>query len=67
MTRKILLTLAVALYLVVMLAGLLCLAAILPGAWALLVLPLMALNGYMVSDIVGMIWKLESQFDDGAV
>ena len=64
---RIALTAASALYLLVMLAGLLCLASILPGVWALLSVPLMAVNGFMVSDWLGMIWQLEGQYDDGTV
>jgi hypothetical protein len=67
MTHKLILTGLVALYLVLVLAGLLCLAAVLPGAWALLVLPLMALNGFMVADWIGMIFRLDGQYDDGTV
>jgi hypothetical protein len=56
-TLKLLLTAAVALYLVFVLAGLMCLAAVLPGAWALLTFPLGAWNGYMVADLVSSIWE----------
>jgi hypothetical protein len=57
MTRKILLTAAVALYLLFVLAGLMCLAAVLPGAWALLTFPMGAWNGYMVAGLLGTIWE----------
>jgi hypothetical protein len=57
MTRKILLTAAVALYVLFVVACLVGLAAVLPGAWALLTAPLGAWNGYMAADLVSSIWE----------
>ena len=62
---RIALTVAVAVALLVTLAGSIALANVLPGVWALLVLPVMASNGWVASDAIGTIWQLEGQYDDG--
>lgn len=60
------LTAAVALYLLFVVAGLVCLASVLPGPLALLTIPLGSWNGFMASDLIGQIWDLEGQYDDEA-
>ena len=62
---RIALTVGVALYVLVALAGSLAAASILPGAWALLTLPATAVTGWLASDMLGIVWRLEGQFDDG--
>lgn len=57
---NLLLTAGVALYVLAVLAGLMCLAAVLPGAWALLVLPLVAVNGFVAGEVLGAIWQSET-------
>jgi hypothetical protein len=64
MTRKLTLTALVALYLVVTLVGLVCLAAMGP-LLAVVAFAGMAGNGFMAADWVGMIWNLDGQYDDG--
>ena len=63
-TRKVLLTVAVAVYFLVVLVGLVGMAGLGP-VFAAVALTGMALNGFMVGDWVGMIWKLDGQFDNG--
>jgi hypothetical protein len=65
MTRRVLLTLAVAVYVLAAVCGQLVLAALLPGLWAVLVLPLGVVNGLIAGDMLGTIWKLQGQYDDG--
>jgi ABC-type transporter Mla maintaining outer membrane lipid asymmetry permease subunit MlaE len=62
MARKLTLTVLAALYLVVTLVGLVALAAMGP-VLAVVAFAGMAGNGFMVSDWVGMIWKLDGQYD----
>jgi hypothetical protein len=66
-TTNIALTTLVALYALFILAGSLCLASVLPGACALLVLPLLTWNGLVCGDLIGKIWQLEGQYDDETV
>jgi hypothetical protein len=65
LTRKLALTAAVALYVLAALCGLLVLATLLPGLWAVVVLPAGLLNGWIASDMLGAVWGLEDQFDHG--
>ena len=65
-TTNIALTSLVALYLVFILAGLLCLAYAAP-LWTLVVFPAMVINGWMAADLVSRIWGLEGQYDDETV
>lgn len=64
MTRRLLLTAAVALYVALSLAGLLALASLLPGPWKLLTLPAMAVVGLTASDMIATIWGLTDTFGD---
>lgn len=67
MTRKILLTVAVAFTLLVVLAGLVVLASFGP-VFAMIALVAMVANGFFASDLIGVIWNLEGQYDeDGLV
>ena len=52
------LTTLVALYVVAVVVGLICLANVLPGVAALAVLPLVAVNGFVAGDVLGDIWGI---------
>lgn len=65
MARKILLTVLVALFVLLTLASMLALAAVLTGWLKLATIPLMSLVGIAASDMVGTIWELDGQYDDG--
>jgi hypothetical protein len=60
------LTAAAALYLLFILAGLVCLAYAAP-LWTLVAFPAMAANGWMAADLVEGIWRLDGQYDDETV
>jgi archaellum biogenesis protein FlaJ (TadC family) len=64
MVRKIVLTLAVAVYVLVLLAAALAMASLGPILAALAVVG-MAINGFVAADAVATIWNLEGQVDDG--
>lgn len=62
---RIALTFGVGLYVIAAVCGLLVLATLLPGAWKGLTLPALAVAGWIASDMIGVIWNLEGQYDDG--
>lgn len=70
MTRKTLtnvaLTTALAVYLLVVLAGMVALCYVAP-LWTLVLIPAMAANGWMVADLVGKVWGLDDEPDGETV
>ncbi len=57
-------TALVALYLLLALVGLLALAAVMPLWFAPVALVATVCNGFMASDIIGRIWRLDGQYDE---
>jgi hypothetical protein len=65
LTAKLTATSALVLALLLILAGSIALANILPSVWGLLVIPAQVFAGYCISDTVAQVWNLDGQYDDG--
>lgn len=59
-TTNLMLTVALAVYLLVALTGMVALCYVAP-LWTLVLIPAMAANGWMVTDIVSKVWGLDGE------